>query len=364
MYIYESPDWPNFTFRDEAVAGLLGKVKFKQGLLLGKMHSLGLEWKNEAILNALTEEVVKSSAIEGEILENNQVRSSIARRLGIAIEKPVAAGENVDSIVVVTLDASQHFEEKMTKERLFQWYRAMFPRGFSGVREINTGAYRSAEIGNMQIVSGAIGHERVHFQATHGSLVAREIDALLAFINGDTAGMDMVIKAAIVHLWFVAIHPFEDGNGRIARALTDMLLARSEGLSQRFYSMSARIKKVRNSYYKALEITGKTGLDISDWIVWFLENLSLAMDNSEYIVQSIFKKFEFWQRHTLTALNDRQRKILNKLFDGFRGKLTTTKWAKICNCSQDTASRDVANLMHKHILVKLGEARATHYELL
>jgi Fic family protein len=364
MYIYENPHWPNFTFLDGAVVGLLGKVKFKQGLLLGKMRSLGFELKNEAFLSALTEEVIKSSAIEGEVLRNSQVRSSIARRLGIVIENSVDAGGNVDGIVEMTLDASQHFEEKMTKERLFWWHSAMFPRGFSGVRKINTGGYRSSEIGNMQIVSGPIGHERIHFQAPDASVVAREMDRLLAFINDDTDQTDMVIKAAIVHLWFVTIHPFEDGNGRIARALTDMLLARSEGLAQRFYSMSAQIKKVRNSYYKALEITQKTSLDVSDWIVWFLKNLSLAMDNSESSMQSIFKKFEFWQRHGPAALNDRQRKVLNKLLGGFRGKLTTGKWAKICNCSQDTATRDIADLMHRHILAKFGEARATHYELL
>lgn len=363
MYIYESKNWPNFTWDKDIVLNLLSKVKLKQGYLLGKMDSLGFDIKEKAMLNVLTEDVIKSSEIEGQILNTEQVRSSIAKRLGINFDENILVERDVEGIVEMMLDATQNYDKEITQDRLFGWQAAMFPAGYSGLHKIKIGSYRDDKNGPMQVVSGAIGKEKVHFQAPDANALENEMNQLIAYINNNSDKTDLIIKAGIVHLWFVVIHPFEDGNGRIARALADMLLARSENSSSRFYSMSSQIKKVRKSYYKALEITQKSSIDITSWLQWFLENLLIAIDDSEHLLKNVLQKAEFWQKSQTVALNERQIKVLNRFMDDFEGKLTTTKWAKMCNCSQDTATRDIADLIEKGIFEKQGEARATHYIL-
>ena len=359
-YIWQNPEYPNFTYDKEIVLSLLAEVKLKQGFLLGKMAGVGFENNNTALLNVLTEDVIKSSEIEGLKLNEEQVRSSIAKRLGLDIGGYIIVERNVEGIVDMMLDATQNYERKITEERLFGWQAAMFPGGFSGLYKIIAGAYRDDKNGPMQVVSGAVGHEKIHYEAPPANMLQKEMNALTDYINNDTE-TDLIIKAGIVHLWFLIIHPFEDGNGRIARALTDMLLARSENSSNRFYSMSSQIKKVRKSYYEALKVTQNNSVDITEWLKWFLENLLCAIENSEELLKNVWQKTEFWQKHKDLILNERQQKILNKLFDNFEGNLTTSKWAKICNCSQDTAARDIADLVKKGILEKSGDGRATHY---
>jgi len=361
MYIYENSNWANFIWDKEIIFNLLSQVKLKQGYLLGKMDILGFELKEKALLSVLTEDVIKSSEIEGQILNTEQVRSSIAKRLGIHLGGNILVERSVEGIVEMMLDATQNFSKAVTEERLLGWQSAMFPSGFSGLHRIKTGCYRDDSNGPMQVVSGAVGHDKVHYQAPDANVLKHEMDNFLNYINQENGTVDLIIKAGIVHLWFVILHPFEDGNGRIARALTDMLLARSENSSNRFYSMSSRVKKVRKSYYQALEITQQSSLDITPWLKWFLENLIMAIDDSEILLKSILQKAEFWQIHQNKSLNERQIKILNKLLTDFEGNLTTIKWAKMCNCSQDTATRDIADLIDKEILIKHGEARATHY---
>ena len=360
MYIYQNKNWANFTWDKDVIINLLSEVKLKQGYLLGKMSSLGFDIKEKAILNVLTEDVIKSSEIEGQKLNTEQVRSSIARKLGINIGGDIIVERNVEGIVDMMLDATQNYNNEITKDRLCGWQSAMFPSGFSGLYRIKTGAYRDDKNGAMQIVSGAIGKEKVHFEAPQASVLDNEMDKLIDYINNDDK-TDLIIKAGIIHLWFVIIHPFEDGNGRIARALTDMMLARSENSSNRFYSMSSQIKAIRKSYYKALEITQNSSLDVTSWLKWFLENLLLAIDNSEELLKSVLHKSDFWNKNKSVPMNKRQIDVLNKFMDDFKGNLTTTKWAKITGCSQDTATRDIADLIEKGILIKQGEARATHY---
>ena len=361
-YIWQNPEFPSFTYDKEVVLSLLAQVKLKQGYLLGKMASVGFENNKTTILNVLTEDVIKSSEIEGLKLNEQQVRSSIARRLGLDVGGDVYVERDIEGIVEMMLDATQNFNKELTHERLFGWQSAMFPSGFSGMYIIIAGAYRDDKNGAMQVVSGAVGHEKIHYEAPPAEILMTEMNKLIEFVNTDD-GTDMIIKAGIAHLWFVIIHPFEDGNGRIARALTDMLLAKSEKSSNRFYSMSSQIKKVRKSYYDALEITQKSTLDITLWLKWFLENMLCAIDNSEELLQSVWKKTEFWNANKNIVLNERQMKILNMLFDNFEGNLTTSKWAKICSCSQDTATRDIADLVEKGILTKQGEGRSTHYAI-
>lgn len=360
-YIWQNKNFPDFTYDKETILKLLTQVKLQEGLLLGKIEGLGFEHNRRALLSTLTEDIVKSNEIEGLSLDINQVRSSIGRRLGIDTAGDVTIERNVEGIVEMMLDATQNFNKEMSEERLFGWQAAMFPGGYNGLYKIKTGAYRDDANGPMQVVSGAIGHEKVHYEAPPADTITKEMNRLIEYINNDTEDTDLIIKAAIVHLWFVIIHPFEDGNGRIARALTDMLLARSENSSNRFYSMSAQIKKVRNSYYEILQLTQKDSVDITCWLKWFLENLILAIKNSDILLKSVLARAEFWKKHALTPLNERQIKILNKILEDFEGKLTTTKWAKMCNCSQDTATRDITDLINKGILSKHGEARATHY---
>jgi Fic family protein len=359
MFIYEYEDWPDFTWHNEIVWNRLLDVKQHQGFLLGKMSGLGFQAQEQALLQVLTEDVVKTSEIEGQILDLQQVRSSVARKLGLNIENSVHADRNVDGVVEMMLDATQHYDAEVTEDRLKAWQSSLFPSGFSGFYRINTGCYRDDEKGPMQVVSGPIGHEKVHYQAPTAEKLPAEMQKLIAFIN--TGEPDNILKAAIAHLWFVTLHPFEDGNGRIARALSDLFLARSESSSLRFYSMSSQIKKNRVSYYNILERTEKSSPDITDWLMWFLDNLLSAIKNSDQLTQNILFKAKFREQYKNACLSERQMKIFNKLLDGFQGNLTTKKFATICKCSHDTANRDIHDLITKGILKKEGEGRSTHY---
>ena len=362
-YIYQNTDWHCFRWNGEKILNLLSKVKLAQGFLLGKMSSLGFEIKNNALLEVLTENIIKSSEIEGEILNPEQVRSSIARRLGLEVAGDIPIERNIEGVVEMMLDATQKYNEKMTKDRLLGWHAALFPTGYSGMYKIDIGTYRTDKLGPMQVVSGAIGKEKVHYEAPSAGLLEKEMADLINYINQKDE-TDYLIKAGIVHLWFVILHPFDDGNGRIARALSDMFLAKSDNLNYRFYSMSSQIRKERKSYYNTLEKTQKGSLDITNWLEWFLETLLNAINSSEDILSSVLKRAEFWQKHSEVIFNERQKKVLNRVMDNFIGNLTTQKWAKICNCSQDTATNDINDLIDKKILKKLGKARSTHYKII
>ena len=341
---------------------LLANVRHLQGRLLGQMESLGFKLKEEAVLSTLTLDVLKSTEIEGEILNKDQVRSSIARKLGWEVSGLVDSPRNVDGVVEMMLDATQNYDKPITTERLLGWHAALFPTGFSGMFKIEIGKYRS---GDMQVVSGAMGKEKVHYEAPKPNLVEAEMNLFLKWFNDASANIDPILKAAIAHFWFVTIHPFDDGNGRIARAITDLQLARSDGSSQRFYSMSNQILVERKKYYAILEKSQHGTSDITEWLVWFLSCLENALLNSTDVLDSVLKKARFWEKHSQTPLNDRQRLMLNKLLDGFDGKLTSSKWAKIAKCSQDTAIRDIQDLINNNILYKEAQGgRSTNYELL
>lgn len=361
-YMWQNPEFPNFTYNKELVLTKLNQVKLKQGYLLGLMKGIEFETNQSAVFNVLTEDVIKSSEIEGYKINQNQVRSSLAKKLGLDSIPQIPVERSVEGIVKMMFDATQNFNTRLSLKRLCDWHLSMFPDNLSGFTRINAGKLRDDRNGAMQVVSGAIGHEKIHYEAPPADRLKSDLKQLIDFINAkdDT---DLIIKAAIVHLWFVILHPFEDGNGRIARALTDMLLSRSENSPNRYYSMSSQIKNVRKSYYEVLEITGQTSIDITSWLVWFLENLLRAIENSEKFLQKVYQKKEFQSKYQNTVFNKRQLKILNKLFDNFEGNLTTSKWAKICNCSQDTATRDISDLIKKGVLAKFGEGRATSYYL-
>lgn len=362
-YIHQLPDWPKFHWREEVIAAPLAAVRHRQGRLIGRMEGLGFDLRSQAILATLTDDVIKSSEIEGEDLDKEQVRSSIARRLGLDFSGLVPADRNVEGVVELMLDATQNFDQPLTDERLFGWHAALFPTGRSGMSRITVGAWRGGEAGPMQVVSGPLGREKVHFEAPDAPVLAAEMAAMLAWFEAQSA-IDPVLSAALAHLWFVTIHPFDDGNGRIARAIADMALARSEGSPQRFYSMSAEIRKRRKGYYDILEETQHGDLDITAWLLWFLECLDGAIARSEGELQHVFDKARFWEAHRQTPFNDRQRLMLNKLLDGFDGKLNTSKWAKIAKCSQDTALRDIEGLIALGILEKQpGGGRSTSYAL-
>lgn len=345
------------------MADRLAAVRHRQGRLIGRMEGLGFQLRAEAVLQTLTEEVLKSSEIEGELLDKEQVRSSIARRLGMNIAGLVPADRDVEGVVEMMLDATQNYMAPLTKGRLFGWHAALFPTGRSGMRKIAVGAWRANASGPMQVVSGPIGREHVHFEAPDAERVDEEMRAFLDWFEGDVA-IDPVIKAGVAHLWFVTIHPFEDGNGRIARAVADLALTRSEGTPQRFYSMSAQIRLERNAYYDILEATQKGDLDITPWLEWFLDCLNRAFDAAETILASVLRKARFWDARAGERLNDRQRLIINRLLNGFEGKLTSSKWAKLAKCSQDTALRDIDDLLQRGILVKgAAGGRSTSYSL-
>lgn len=362
-YIHELLGWPRFRWSEEEIAQDLRQVRHRQGLLSGHMRALGFPLQKEAVLSTLTEEVIKSSEIEGEILDRDQVRSSIARRLGMEVAGLPLADRYVEGVVEMMLDATQKYEEPLTKERLFEWHAALFPTGRSGMRKITVGAWRTDEDGPMQVVSGAMGHEKVHYEAPAATLLEDEMKAFLDWYNAKEE-IDPVVKAAMAHLWFVTIHPFDDGNGRIARAIADMSLARSEGSSQRYYSMSAQIRLERNAYYAILERTQKGNLDITPWLKWFLDCLNKAFDGAEGILAAVLRKAEFWKKHAITPFNERQRNIINRLLDGFVGKLTSSKWAKLEKTSPDTALRDINDLVTRGILQRdRSGGRSTSYSL-
>jgi Fic family protein len=362
-FIHQKDNWPEFTWNSNNFLSLLSEARNLQGRLIGKMETLGFDLRNEALLDTLTLDVLKSSEIEGEFLNPDQVRSSIARRLGMEIAGAVESDRNVEGVVEMMLDATQNCFTPLTAERLFDWHAALFPTGRSGMYKITVADWRKDTTGPMQVVSGAMGKEKVHFQAPDSELLEEEMTRFIDWFNNNK--IDLVIKAAIAHLWFVTIHPFEDGNGRITRALTDMLLAQSDKSNQRFYSMSAQIRIERKQYYEILEKTQKGNLDITDWIVWFLNCLINSLISTDSILTRVLFKAEFWQKHIDTAINDRQRKLLNKIMDGFEGKLTSSKWAKIAKCSKDSAVRDINDLIEKGILQKeAAGGRSTNYELI
>jgi Fic family protein len=362
-YIHELRAWPTFTWDDEKLILSLSEVRHKQGRLLGKLEGLGFQLREEATLETLTQDVIKSSEIEGESLPIDQVRSSIARRLGIEIAGETTVSRNVEGVVEMMLDATQQYDQPLTVERLFGWHAALFPTGRSGMHKISVGSWRDDAKGPMQVVSGAMGKERVHYQAPEASRLQSEMEKFLSWFNAPST-TDPVLKAAIAHLWFVTIHPFDDGNGRIARAIADMQLARADGSRQRFYSMSAQIQRERNQYYDILESTQKGDMDITPWLLWFLDCLNRAIASSEQNLSGVIRKAKFWEAQQVAILNERQRRMLNKLMDGFEGKLTTSKWAKIAKCSPDTALRDIQDLIEKGILEKEeGGGRSTSYRI-
>jgi len=362
-YIRELEDWPHFKWDYAKLAQKLAAVRNRQGRLSGRMEELGFRLRSEANLEALTEEVTKSSEIEGEVLNREQVRSSIARRLGVDIGALTPSERDVEGVVEMQLDATGKFSAPLTFERLFGWHAALFPTGRSGMAKITVGSWRTDGTGPMQVVSGPIGRERVHYEAPKAAALSNEMKAFVDWFNG-SRDIDAVFKAAVAHLWFVTIHPFDDGNGRIARAIADMALARSEASSQRFYSMSAQIRQERNIYYDILEATQKGDLDITAWLGWFLDCLDRAFDRAQTILASVLRKAHFWKEHAGEAFNERQRAMIDRLFNGFEGKLTSSKWAQTAKCSQDTALRDIDDLVAKGVLAKdPAGGRSTSYSL-
>lgn len=360
-YIYEYKNWTDFAWREADINALFGEVRNLQGKLIGRMNTLGFASKEEATLTTLTLDVLKSSEIEGEKLDYDQVRSSIARRLGINIAGLVKANRNVDGIVEMMLDATQNHRKQLTEKRLFGWHSALFPTGHSGMHKIDVGRYRSGE---MQIVSGAMGKEKIHYEAISTSKVKEEMKKFLNWFNGDDP-IDPVLKAAIAHFWFIIIHPFDDGNGRIARAISDLMLARADGTTERYYSMSSQILIERKQYYEILQRVQHSSGDITDWLDWFLHCLKNSILATEITLQKTLQKTEFWKIHENTEFNERQRLVLNKLFDGFDGKLKSSKWAKIAKCSPDSALRDIKDLIDKGILQQEKQGgRSTNYELI
>ncbi len=363
MYIHELQDWPHFTWDYEKLSELLLEVSFLRGNLLGSMKSLGFNFQQEAILQNMTDEIIKSSEIEGVLLNMEQVRSSVARRLNINNNNPVPSSHHIDGIVEMMVDATHNCREKITLERLCGWHAALFPTGKSGLYEIRVGALRDDKNGTMQVVSSLFGREIVHYEAPAAEKLPAFVNDFLNWLENDKA-INPLLKSAIAHLWFVTLHPFEDGNGRITRAITDMMLSRADNTSYRFYSMSAQIQKDKKDYYSILERTQKGTLDITEWLEWFFSCLKKSIRNSEELVSKIVHKALCWQKFNQVTIDESQRKIINKLFDGFEGKLTSAKWAKICKCSQDTAQRSIKFLVENGILQQAGSGRGTHYILL
>ncbi len=363
-YIHELRNWPQFTWDQAQLTEKLASVRYLQGRLIGRMESLGFALQEEAVLQALTEEVVKTSEIEGETLNREQVRSSVARKLGLDVAGLVPVPRDVDGIVELMIDATQNFRKPLTQERLFGWHAALFPNGRSGMTKIRVAAWRDDSHGPMQVVSGPIGKENVHFEAPVAKRLNSEMKSFLKWFNAKESEYDLVVKAAVSHFYFVTIHPFEDGNGRVARAIADMMLTASENTPQRFYSLSSQISSERKSYYEILERTQKGNLDITEWLSWFLDCLGRAIQGSEKNLAVVLAKALFWKKHAGKKFNDRQKKIINRMLDGFEGKLTSSKWAKIGKCSQDTASRDIEDLIQRKILRKNPEGgRSTSYSL-
>jgi Fic family protein len=363
LYIHELQDWPRFRWDRERLADPLADVRHKQGRLTGHMEALGFNLRQEAVLQTLTADVLKSSEIEGELLDREQVRSSIARRLGVDIGALKPADRHVEGIVEMMLDATRNYDKHLSGERLFAWHAALFPTMRSGMRKIKVGAWRDDSAGPMQVVSGPIGKEHIHFEAVPAARLAREMSAFFDWFNRKP-DIDGVLKAGLAHLWFVTIHPFDDGNGRIARAIADMTLARSERSPQRFYSMSEQIRQERNAYYAILEQTQKGTMDVTPWMLWFLSCLDRAIDGAQNTLAAVLAKARFWERIRGISLNERQNLIVNCLLEGFEGKLTSSKYAKLAKCSQDTALRDILSLVQHGILVRNpAGGRSTSYAL-
>lgn len=362
-FIHDQSGWPTFRWDSEVLSPVLARVRHKQGRLLGKMEAFGFDLRTEASITVLTSDVVKSSAIEGELLDADQVRSSIARRLGVDVAGLPHASRGVEGVVEMMLDATQNFSSELTKERLFAWHSALFPTGRSGMSRIAVGQWRPAEAGAMQVVSGPLGREKVHFEAPEAERLEAEMTAFIEWFNTNPT-IDGVLKAAIAHLWFVTIHPFEDGNGRIARAIADMSLARADGTKERFYSMSAQIEAERKEYYNTLEMTQRGDLDITRWLRWFLECLERAVDQADETLIGVLNKARLWQRINTRPVNERQRVVINRMLDGFQGFLNTSKYAKLAKCSSDTALRDIQDLLERGILIRNpGGGRSTSYRL-
>jgi len=359
-YIYQYKNWTKFTWQENAINSIFGEVRNMQGKIIGQMNTLGFATKEEATLSTLTQDVIKSSEIEGEKLDYEQVRSSIARRLGLNIAGLIPANRNVEGVVEMMLDATQNYQKPLTKKRLFEWHVALFPTGYSGMHKIEVGRYRTGE---MQIVSGAMGKEKIHYEAVPANRVKQEMDDFLTWFNNNSS-IDPVLKAAIAHFWFIIIHPFDDGNGRMARAIADLMLARADKTKERYYSMSSQILVERKRYYEILQKVQHSIGDITDWLDWFLHCLNQSLIATEMTLQKVLRKNEFWKIHDNTLLNERQRFVLNKLFDGFDGKLKSSKWAKMAKCSPDTALRDIKDLIEKGILRQEQQGgRSTNYEL-
>ncbi len=362
-YIHEHSAWPKFQWLETKLSTLLADVRHRQGRLLGKMEALGFRFRSEATLTTLTADVLKSSAIEGELLDAEQVRSSIARRLGLDEGGLVRSSRDVEGVVEMMLDATQKHTEPLTAERLFSWHASLFPTGRSGMQAITVGGWRTSQEGPMQVVSGPIGKERVHFEAPSADRLDHEMAGFLHWF-GNSSGMDPVIKAGIAHFWFVTIHPFQDGNGRIGRAIADMALAQADGTPERFYSMSAQIEAERKHYYDILEASQRGGMDITLWLEWFLECLRRAVDGAESNLASILRKARLWEQVKEEPVNERQRAVINRLLDGFEGKLSSSKYSKLAKCSVDTALRDIKVLLDRGILVQEeGGGRGTSYRL-
>lgn len=363
MYIHELTDWPRFRWDAGQLAESLASVRYRQGRLVGRMEALGFHLRQEATLETLTADVLKSSEIEGERLDAEQVRSSLARRLGVDIGALKPADRNVEGIVEVLVDATHRFDQPLMPERLFFWHASLFPTPRRGMRMIRTGAWRDDSAGPMEVVSGPVGHEHVHFEAPAASRLDREMRAFLDWFN-NPADMDGVLKAGLAHLWFVTIHPFDDGNGRIARAIADMVLARCDNSYRRFYSMSAEIRQERAAYYEILERTQKGTMDVAPWLSWFVGCLGRAIDGTETILGAVLAKARFWEGLQDVALNARQKLVIDRLLDGFEGKLTTSKYARLARCSQDTALRDILPLVERGILIRNPQGgRSTSYAL-
>ena len=363
MYIWEQSSWPGLTWDNGRLIEPLGAARLKQGHLLGGMAALGFDLKLEAQLEALTEEVVKTSEIEGERLDRGSVRSSIERRLGLAQAALAPTDRRAEGVVEMMLDATANHKAALTPERLFGWQAALFPTGYSGMHRVRTGAWRGDATGPMQVVSGPIGRERVHYEAPPAKRLEAEVGAFLNWFNGP-AGPEGVLRAGLAHLWFVTIHPFEDGNGRIARAIADLALAQSENSGQRFYSMSSRIREERSDYYDMLERTQKGGLDVTDWLAWFVGCFARALDGAEQTCASVLRKAAFWQHYAREPFSGRQNAVLNRFLDGFEGKLTARKWAAIGKCSVATAQRDINELVGRGILRRNpGGGKRTSYDL-
>lgn len=361
VFIHSKPGWPKFIWDAHALGGMLSEVRHKQGRLLGRMESIGFELRAEASLGTLVRDVVKTSAIEGERLDPLEVRSSLAKRLGLDIAGLPRAGRDVDGVVEMMLDATQGFERLLTADRLFTWHASLFPSGRSGLNVVTVGTWRTRDDGPMQVISGPIGRERVHFEAPSWDRLETEMRRFLAWFN-DGSEIDPVLKAGVAHLWFVTIHPFADGNGRIARAIADMLLARADRCKERFYSMSAQIEVERKTYYARLESTQRGGMDITPWLEWFLACLGRAVDTADSAMANVLRKSRVWTR--LRSLNERQQKVVNRLLDGFIGSLTNARYVNLARCSPDTALRDIRELVTLGLLTQnQSRGRSTSYRL-